>query len=91
MVKTPLVLQPQVLVVAIVFMIRALICCRHGHDDVGRLMPHERLKELVTPTDTQFTALVDMIPFGLCLQGQSDAGKKQNSYDTKGISHDQRL
>lgn len=82
MCEAPLVFEPEMLVVRIVLVIGLLVRSGHGLDDGGRVMPHQRLKELVTPPDTYLIMPVDVIPFGLCLRREDNAGQSQKDYET---------
>lgn len=84
MCEAPLVFEPEMLVVRIVLVIGLLVRSGHGLDDGGRVMPHQRLKELVTPPDTYLIMPVDVIPFGFCLRRKNNAGQNQKDYETYG-------
>ena len=71
MCESPLVFEPEMLVVRIVLVLGLLVRSGHGLDDGGRVMPHQRLN-----------MPVDVLPFGLCLRREDNAGQSQKAYET---------
>jgi hypothetical protein len=47
----------------------------HRGGDARRVMPHQALEQLITPTDAYFIVPVGDVPFGLCAQGQTETAQ----------------
>ena len=60
---TLLVLHPDMLVMMVVFVVGLTVTRRHRLNAIERIMPHQALKELVSPTDSHLVATVQIRPF----------------------------
>ena len=61
------------LIMAIVLLICFAIAIGHRSDKMGRIMPHEALEQLVSPSDAYLITLLDIAIFFLCVTEKRQA------------------
>ena len=67
MFEPPLVLNPNMLVMAVVLVVSLSVTLRHGRSDCCRVVPDEALEKLVSPSDAQLIMLREIGVFILCV------------------------